>query len=213
MDTLKNISSDIIRQNWSYYKDIIKNSPYYEILWNDLENKFNISKSDIYLPLLKKFINNELVIYKKPYLNRITIILKDDKTLILKGLDSYDRRHVHLLCDKIGMHHQSKSNLKKKNKKFLYIYKPDIWLWEYTAKNPYSESDAYYEKRELEYNIKQDQINEKLTRKNCNICDKNGLETELFQSVYISGLYCDDCLENTTDDEGGKLCDHKFEPL
>ena len=44
-------------------------------------------------------------------------------------------------------------------------------------------------------------------------CEKNGWETELFCSVYIRGLYCNDCLETTSDEGGGKLCDHKFEPL
>jgi hypothetical protein len=213
MDSLKNIASNVIRENWSVYKDIINNSPYYEILWKDLENKFNISKNDIYLPILKKFINNKLFIRKKPYLNRITIILEDNKTLILKGLDGFDRRQVHLLCDKIGLYHRSKINLKKTNKKFLYIYKPDIWLWEYTVKNPYSKSDEYYAKRESEYKIKQDQINEKLSSQYCNICNKNGLETELFHSVYIRGVYCNDCLDCVSDDDGGKLCDHKFESL
>ena len=32
MNTLKNISSESIRQNWLNYKDKIYNSPYYELL-------------------------------------------------------------------------------------------------------------------------------------------------------------------------------------
>ena len=44
MNSLKNISSEIIRQNWLNYKDEIFNSPYYQLLWDDFEN--NIMKNE-----------------------------------------------------------------------------------------------------------------------------------------------------------------------
>jgi hypothetical protein len=58
MNTLKNISSEIIRQNWLNYKDEIYNSSYYELLWDSLESKFEIDKNNIYLTIFKTFINN-----------------------------------------------------------------------------------------------------------------------------------------------------------
>ena len=75
----------------------------------------------------------------------------------MKGLDGDERKHIHSFCDKIGLHHESKSHPKKKNKRFLYIYKPKVWLWEYTEKIHIQKSEEYYIKRELEKQIKQKQ--------------------------------------------------------
>jgi hypothetical protein len=214
-NSLKEMSTDIIRQNWLSYKDEIYNFPYLiELLWNDLETKFNIDKNNIYYSLFKKFICNEEIDYNKFSLENHIIIEKlNNETLILKGLDGEERKNIHILCDKIGLHHESKTHPKKKNKRFLYIYKPKIWLWEYTEKNPYSKSEEYYEKRELERLVKKQKLEEKLSRRYCCICDITGLETQLFCSVYIRGLYCGDCLETMSDGDGGLLGDHKFEPL
>jgi hypothetical protein len=73
MNTLKDISSESIRQNWLNYKDEIYNSPYYELLWDSLESKFEIDKNDMYLTIFKTFINNEEINYKKPLFDRIHI--------------------------------------------------------------------------------------------------------------------------------------------
>ena len=208
MNTLTEISPELIRQNWSNYKDDIYYS-LYESLWDDLINKFKIDKQDVYLSILKKFINKEEILFKKPLLNRIHIIQIDEKTLVLKGLDGEERKHIHHLCDKIGLHHDTK---KQSKKKFLYIYKPEEWLWEYTIRNPYSKDDEYYAKRELESQKRKQQLKDKLSETYCCICDKNALQTDLYCSVYIDGLYCNDCLDNTSDECGGYLSDHKFEP-
>ena len=213
MNNLKNISSENIRQNWLNYKDEIFNSPYYQLLWDDFENKFGIDKDNIYLIIFKKFINNEEINYKKPLFDKIHINQINEETLIFKGLNGEERKNIHFLCNKIGLHHESKPHPKKKYKKFLYIYKPKLWLWEYTEKNPYSKSEKYYEKRETERQIKKEKLKEKLSKKYCCICEKNGLETELLCSVYIRGLYCNDCIDTMSDGNGGKLCDHKFESL
>jgi hypothetical protein len=166
MNTLKNISSEIIRQNWLNHKDVIYNSPHYELLWNSLESKFEIDKNDIYLPILKKFINAEKI-YKKSLFDRIHIKQINNETLVLKGLYEEERKHIHLLCDKIGLHHESKLHPKQKNNTFMFIYKPNIWLWEYTEKNPYSESEEYYEKRQIIKKIKK-----QLCRRIWCICDE-----------------------------------------
>jgi len=122
MNTLKDISSESIRQNWLNYKDEIYNSSYYELLWDSLESKFEIDKNDMYLTIFKTFINNEEINYKKPLFDRIHINQINKETLVLKGLDGEERKHIHLLCDKIGLHHESKSHPKKKYNRFLYIY-------------------------------------------------------------------------------------------
>lgn len=198
MNILKNISSETIRQNWLNYKDEIYNSPYYELLWESLESKFEIDKNDVYLTIFKTFIGGEEIDCEKLLFDGIHINQINEETLVLKGLTGEERKHIHSLCDKIGLHHVSKSE--NTYDRFLYIYKPKVWLWEFTEKNPYSKSEEHYGKG-------------KLSRKYCCICEKNGLETDLYCSVYIRGLYCEDCLETTSDDDGGKLCDHKFEPL
>lgn len=217
MARFKDISFEEIRQKWSTYKEEIYNTPYYELLWSNLINKFNIDETDFYLCILQKFINNEEIKYIKPLENRIWINQIDTNTLQIKGLTSDERKNIHKLCDKIGLHHVSKRHSKKKKTKFLYIYKPKEWLWEYTEKNPYSESDEVYAERELcKQNRLQKEKQEKknmLTKTYCNVCEKNGLETELYCSVYIDGIYCEDCLKTTSDGEGNYLCCHKFESI
>lgn len=211
METIKDdILSENIRQNWSKYKNEIYNTPDYELLWDNWANKFEIDKTDIFYIILKKFINNEEISLKKP---KFQIFPIDEKTMMLKGLSGFERKELHSLCDKIGLHHKSKSNPKNHKSRFFYIYKPKIWLWEYTVKNPYSKSDEYYKQKDIEYQIKQEKYNERLRRKYCCMCQKNALETELFCSVYIRGFYCNDCIETTCDDNGDELSGHKFEPI
>lgn len=224
-NTLQEFSSEIVRQNWLQHKTEIMDYQY-NILWESLEKKMDIHKTDIYYCLLKKFIDererqqeqtesivihdNEIQSFEKMgvYIER-----KDENTLIIKGLDGKDRKNIHLLCDKIGLHHQSISHPKKKHKRFLHIYLPTVWLWEYTEKNPYSKSKEFYEQREQDRQKKEKEHEERLSRKYCCECGRTGLEIDLFCSVYIRGLYCNDCLETTSDGGEGMLGDHKFEPL
>ena len=211
MDEINGISCEYIRENWLKYKNEMYNTPNYELLWTSLENKLKIDKNDIYLQILKQFLDDNVVFnYKKPQKYFTMMVEKiDHRTLVFKGINGEERKDVHALCDKIGLHHKSKPNPKRQSRKFLYIYKPKKWLWEYTEKNPYSESKEYYAQREIEKQIRLEKIKEKLSNKYCGICRKNGLETELFNSVYMSGLYCNDCIENSDDDLNG----HKFEPI
>ena len=204
---IENTSYEDIRKNWLENKDTIKKEEY-ELLWNDLENKFNLDKTNLYLELFKKFISNEKI-YLDKHENKIVIY--DDYTLILKGLDGQERKEIHKWCDKIGLHHQS--IVKKKNKKHLYIYKPSIWLWEFTDKNPFSESDEIYQQREIESSLRREREIDKLRNLYCCECYANGYDNDLYRSVYFRGLYCEDCLENTSDGDGGFLSDHKFEPF
>ena len=49
--TLQSISCDAIRQNWNNYTDNgITNSPYYDIIWNDWENKYTEFTKNIFYP-------------------------------------------------------------------------------------------------------------------------------------------------------------------
>ncbi len=204
---INDINYEDIRKDWTKYKNIISKKEY-DSLWNDLQNKFFLDEADNFLILFKRFISNQDLVISKYEVN---IVLQDKNTLILKGLNGNDRKDLHKLCDKIGLHHQS--ILKKNHKKHLYIYKPEIWLWEYTIRNPYSENDEVYNQREIEGNLKKEKMLEKLRKSNCDMCGNNGIDTELYHSVYIRGIYCDDCLEIESDGEGGVLSDHKFEPI
>lgn len=233
-DLLTDIQIEFIKKNWLNYKNDINYSRYYNLLWSNLENKFNIKNDDLYLNIFKKFIyNNDIFIYEKLiYDNRIHIEQITNDIITLKGLDSQERKNIHILCDKIGLHHDSRFHPKKLNKKILYIIKPLVWLWEFTEKNPYSKSPDFYEKCQIEKELRLQKIKEKLTHKYCNICNVNGWEKQLFHSVYIKGLYCNNCLDNScwqdilniTCRETGtsnflnsnlndNLNDHKFEPL
>jgi hypothetical protein len=200
MDSLKDITSENIRKNWTEHKEELYNSPYYEVLWQCLENKFKIDTDNVYYVLFKKFINNEDIDYSQPLNNRINIEKLNDTTIILGGLTSRERSQIHVLCDKVGLHHESKT---KKKLRYLHISKPKIWLWEFTEGNPASKR----------YELQKQQKNERLSQTRCDTCNKSALETELFISVYVGGIYCEECLETTSDGAGGMMGDHKFEPI
>ena len=214
MDTT--ISEDSIRQNWETYKnDILPKSKKYISLWNDWYKKFNIDKNDVYVRILKDFIINNNFPDTRNVNNIVCIEKCNDNTLIFKGLEGDSRKALHLLCDKIGLHHESKpaQTKRKKYRRFLYIYKPATWLWEYTERNPFSENDEVYKEIEKERDKVREKEKERMSRKHCCECGENGWNTELFHSVYISGIYCQTCLDEVSDCEGGILNDHKFEPL
>ncbi len=203
-------SYETIRQNWTQYKEIIKDD---DNIWKDWQQKMKIDNTDMYLPYLKLFIQGQNVHQNKPFQNGVLIHQQDDNTLIIKGMCGYERKEMHQLCDKIGLHHESKVNPKKTHKKHLYIYKPTEWLWEFTERNPYSESPEVYEQREIESKKRQEAYEERMCRKYCCICNANGMETELFCSPYYRQLYCTDCIETTSDGGGGVMSDHKYEPI
>jgi len=186
-----------IRKNWNIYKNTISiDSQLYKNLWKDLYKKFDLEKLDCELRLfglLKNFIEN------KPVYCDNTFVKENNKTFIIKGMDNYDRKLIHQLCDTIGLHH--KSIVDYKNKKNLYIYLPDNWSFEFTAKNPY-EQHEYYNKKE-----------NKLKNLVCDNCGCDGTETIIFGSVYIHNTYCEDCLDIVSDGDGSPLSCHKFEPL
>jgi len=212
--SLEDLSSETVRKNWTIYKDHVDTSShFYELLWCNLETKMGIQPDHFYWNLLKKFVKEE-VISPQTIENRICIEFENEqKTLVIKGMDSDERKELHRLCDQIGLHHETKSHPKSKHKRFLYIYRPAVWQWEYTERNPYSKSDEFYTQMAELKKRRIQRAEERLRRKYCYGCDKNGLETQLFCSVYLSELYCEDCLEYESDGDGGKLGDHKFEPI
>jgi hypothetical protein len=210
MMTLLDISYETIRQNWTQYKDTIQDD---DNLWKDWQQKTKIDNTNIYLPYLKLFIQGQNVHHEKPFQNGVLICQQANNTLIIKGMCGYERKEMHRLCDKIGLHHESKVNPKNKNKKHFYIYKPTEWLWEFTERNPYSENPEVYEHREIESKKKREAYEERMRRKYCCVCGENGMETELFYSPYYAQLYCIDCLEITSDRDGGIMSDHKYEPI
>ena len=64
--------------------------------------------------------------------NEKTIIVIENDKLILKSLDGFERKNIHKLCDKMGLHHLSVVHPKKSSKKFLHIIKPSVWKWEFS---------------------------------------------------------------------------------
>ena len=211
MDTniFENISYTEIRKEWHKYNQLIPyNSIMFNNVWNDWCNKYEIDNINIFtrtfISNFKEFITNDKFIDKtckriQCHFNKI-----DDNTLVIKGLNGDGRKNIHKLCDKIGLHHRS-IHTGKKNK-HLYIYKPEVWLWEFTIRNPYSEDDSVYIQRE------QSIINRK-NNKYCSSCNTTATQANLYHSVYMSGYYCEDCLNIESDGEGGVLSDHKFEPI
>jgi hypothetical protein len=201
---MEDINIKNIKTNWNNYENNISKETY-EILWNDTIKKFDINENNYYFIILRNFIDKKKFSYKND-----KIVLENENILILKGLDGEERKEIHKLCDKIGLHHRS---IKKKKKKHLYIYKPEVWLWEFSEKNPYSESDELYKQREIQSQIRKEKKLAEMKNEFCDECGANGLEKELFISVYIQGIYCDDCLEIVDDGSGEPLSCHKFETI
>jgi hypothetical protein len=192
MNSLKDISSEIIRKNWIELKEYVL--PFmYNLIYDSFINKFKINKYDIFFIMLKRFIDNGEINYKDTLYGRIDVV-QVDGTLGLEGLNERERNNICLLCDTIGLHHKQTSYNKqlaypKKNiNKCLDIYKPDIWLWEYTEKNPYTKTEEYYDNQELE---KQRKICKFLLESRCYICHIKIWETKLF--YFIGRYYCKDC--------------------
>ena len=214
--TLLNISCDVIRQNWNIHKDNITNSPFYDIIWSDWENKYNDFIKNIFYPILKKFILDHNI----GHIDNIDLykynIIQEKNTLILKGLDKKVRKEVHILCNNMGLYHKS---VKITNsKKDLLIYEAPNWLWEYTDPNPHCSIGEYYKKKNQYHEQKRKKQQElldaeELERTYCDGCGKTAVETQLYCSVYIYDLYCDDCLETLSDGDGEPLGCHKFEPI
>lgn len=114
-------------------------------------------------------------------------------------MDGRRRFNLHTQCDQLGIHHTSTGGFGVRE---LHLYKPPVWLWEFSAPNPYSEATEVYQQRHQE---KQEQIRNRIARKRCTECGANGIEAELFESPYLNGYYCES--------DGGVLGDHKFEPI
>jgi len=116
LDTLFSKSCECIRQNWNEYSKVISSSsPYFQLLWNDWCQKFNINDNRNILSLKKFILNNQA------------------SQFIIMELSKIERKELHLLCDKIGLYHKSYGN---KKERIIVIYKPDIWLWEFTGPSP-----------------------------------------------------------------------------
>lgn len=191
---ISQIPPEQLRRNWTTYANLV--SPdLYDKVWIHWSQKFNIKLDEPDIILGREFIENKVVT------TNIRQIAQNGRELILSDLPNHRRANIHALCDKLGIHHQS---LTIHNQRQLHLYKPDSWLWEFSTKNPYT--DPVEES-------KRNRRRQRLARKYCSECGVTGLEAELFVSPYRYELYCEDCLETTSDGDGGLLCDHKFEPI
>jgi hypothetical protein len=195
--SLFSLSCENIRKNWTEYSaTITPETTEYELLWRDLLNKHEISCDDRIVVLLKRFIEDT-----------------GKSELLMKKLDKETRASIHLLCDKLGLWHQSKGS---KFNRILRVYKPVVWLWEFTATNP-TTYKGKTEKTEKTYREKRDEYAatlrnaESLEKYYCYSCDRDGGNVELCCSPYYSMLLCLECLEITSDGDGSPMSCHKWE--
>lgn len=203
---MEKIPKEQIRKEWSKYKDEVDvKSQFYEDIWDDWCKKYKEDKNEIYVKILKSFIDDTAIPKVNGILDHRVTIIKEEDTLNIRHASSYDRAIMHQLCDLIGLHHETKQYGGKNNKKKkLCVEIPDNWSWEFT-------NDLHLIERERIERKLNPRI-EKMKRMYCRECEKNGLETELFHSAYIRGIYCQNCLDIESDGDGGVLSDHKFEP-
>jgi hypothetical protein len=143
MRSLQSISLEEIRKNWntSIGKDI--NLEIYNMLWDDLILKFNINKECVYFKLFRLFID------KKQFLNEKICRLDNENEMCIFKLDNKEMKELHKLCDNIGLYNESSCHFKKRQ---LHIFYPlnNEWKFEFTPRNPYSESKKIYSMRKEE---------------------------------------------------------------
>jgi hypothetical protein len=157
LQSLKTISSELVRQNWQVYSDSFankNNETFYEYLWDNWMMKFLIIRGNMPMKLLKDFIMNYDT---KETIDRIANIdhnvqqktINSEFTLVIKDLSNYSRIEYQKLCDKIGLHHKTFSLTKFVGYRGnvivfdLHITKPTPWVWEWTISNPYPYCDVH----------------------------------------------------------------------
>jgi hypothetical protein len=243
IDSLLNISQEYIRKNWLVYKENVINTPYYEIMWDLFEKEQKIKKDDIYLDILKKFITGTNIDEEQKEFNNnyndICINKIDEETLMIENIDRYDRKELHILCDKIKVHHESenidkcncegkckcrskcncenkgKSKCKcKGTKRVLYIYKLDNWCWEFT-KNPYIITHVVKTPKKSVKNKKQSEKQRYISEMEKTFCDRcniNGNNELLMFSMWSNEIICEKCMK-IADEKGEEIGAYKVEYL
>jgi len=200
MKSLTSIACESIREHWDKYS-LNTDDPLFDIVLEDWYNVYEFDKKNEFVKTLVAFATNKQMTIHPQFTNRI--IKHDDNTMIIKGLNPSDRQSYHEFCDQLGLWHESKDA--KKGKRWFYAYKPDVWKWNYTG-NKYGEPPGYYaQKRAIAI--------KRLQNMTCDACGDNAHNTQLFKSVYVRGKYCQSCVECVSDENGGILNDHKFEPM
>jgi hypothetical protein len=153
------ISSELVRQNWNLFPDILNETQiyhenFYESFWDRWYSKFSMVRSNTLMKLLKDFITNndkiEMIDTIENTDNNLQrTIINNKPTLILRGLSNYSRSEYQKLCDKIGLHHTSFSltnfvGYRENETGFdLHITKPTTWAWEWTTTNPFPYYNVY----------------------------------------------------------------------
>ena len=118
-------SPDLVRQQWTNYKDQIKtNSPEFDLLWDRMCQRSRIYSDDQNALRFKQFIIDET-----------------ETELVYYGLNARKRANMHLLCDKIGL--VSASDGESRDRR-LVVTRPRVWLWEYTVRSGNSDHRRLY---------------------------------------------------------------------
>jgi len=161
--------NEIIRKSWNMYADRL-NIQQFNAVWDDWCKKFSIyekTKNSGYMNDLKQFIQNQT-----QKINNPNIIIVNDQTIKYNHLNSYQRRRMYELCDILGLHYEIKEGDGNFDK-VLYVYRPDIWLWEFSEKNPHDKNPHIKNPRG---NSKRQKIAAEIHRQNLEYDDKYNCE-------------------------------------
>jgi len=238
--SLQEAAANGVRKEWQKYKNVVPES-LFQVIWNAWCKKHDIKEfsygtdkylgfvsissdaslqdvmSELYIVVLRRFIDNTLVDQHIKLKGRGLLVVVRPHTLILKSVDAEQRKEIHQLCDKLGLHHQSKViKIKKgKIKKHLHIYKPRDWAWEYSAPNPYSEAPEVYAEREATREAAHERWKARALHIYCYGCSTTAYDVggQLYRARYDNELYCQTCMDTEQTEDGSSLIDYDYDPI
>lgn len=222
MNTLQNISCELVRKDWINYKDIISTEQsYYRLIWNDWIRKHNIDENCPFVKIVHCFIEKSPIdSYTKIKYKNYIFELESDNHLIIKHMSSPERKQLHNICDLLGLHHQTlfyqyvNKNNKTVNKKGFNVYIPENWCWEFSEANPYG--GVYLQNiKQKKDKIKREKEREKQAMFNskCEKCKQKGSVAPLYISLHYDIIICEKCSNITKGKDGYFVSDFKMESL
>ena len=212
INSLLDKSCSVIRQNWCSLDPDLDNDTYelvFEKCWKDWSKEYANPKVAM---LIRDFAKD-----------------RSSSKLMLNKVSKKKRHLLHLTCENLGLEHASVDRYFDKNgysihnpkdqtrshrqERVLVLKKRAEWRWEFTEGTDVIPIKAQQAKKRAKKQTKQARYESRMSNKECDACGSDGMECELMISLRHGGMYCYECLETETDEDGCPLGDSKWEPV